>query len=150
MTANSNKIRPILVVEDSPEDFEVLQRAFKKAEILLPLLHCDGGDDALDFLFAKGKYAGANAPDRPSLIVLDLNMPGTDGFTVLERIKAKDSQLAQIPTVVLSTSRSEDDVRRSYRSGANSYIPKPVDMTGYVKMAELLKCYWFECSLLSV
>jgi CheY-like chemotaxis protein len=143
----TNRLRPILVVEDSPEDFEVLQRAFRKAEILLPLLRCVDGDDALDFLYVRGDYTPETAPP-PALVVLDLNMPGTDGFGVLERIKTDDA-LMQIPTVVLSTSRSEEDVRRAYKSGANSYISKPVDMSGYVRMAELLKSYWFECSVLA-
>lgn len=145
---NTNRLRPILVVEDSPEDFEVLQRAFRKAEILLPLTRCVDGDDALDYLFIRGKYKDDTAVP-PALIVLDLNMPGTDGFGVLERIKTH-SELMHIPVVVLSTSRSEEDVRRSYKAGANSYIAKPVDMSGYVRMAELLKSYWFECSVIAM
>jgi len=146
MTAK-NAIKPVLVIEDSPEDFEVLERAFAKAEILLPLYRCRDGDDALAFLFRSGRYADDPYVTRPALILMDLNMPGTDGAEVLKRVKA-DPALKSIPAVVLSTSRSLQDINESYLSGANSYIQKPVDMAGYIRMAQMLKTYWFECSIL--
>lgn len=143
----ANKIRPILVIEDSPEDFEVLVRAFAKAEILLPLYRCKDGDEALEFLFRAGRYESDPYAITPALILLDLNLPGTDGYDVLAKIK-KDEVIGSIPTIVLSTSRSDTDVRKSYEGGANNYIQKPVDMDGYVRTARMIKSYWFECSLL--
>ena len=140
-------LKPILVIEDSPEDFEVLVRAFNKAEILLPLYRCKDGDDAIEFLFRKGRYEQDPFVVTPTIILLDLNMPGTDGYEVLAKIKGNKESM-KTPVIVLSTSKSEDDVKRSYEAGANNYIQKPVDMDGYVRMARMLKSYWFECSIL--
>lgn len=139
--------KPILIIEDSPEDFEVLERAFKKADLDIPLFRCKSGQEALDFLFRDGAFKDYPASPIPALILLDLNMPGTDGYTVLQALK-KDDRLKSIPVIVLSTSKSADDVRRSYQSGANSYIQKPEDMQGYVSMAQIIKTYWFGCSIL--
>lgn len=148
MQASKSKLKPLLVIEDSPEDFEVLVRAFNKAEILLPLYRCKDGDDALDFLFKKGRYEGDPYAVSPAIILLDLNLPGTDGYNVLNEIKGH-KELGMTPVVVLSTSKSESDVKKSYELGANSYIQKPVDMEGYVRMARMIKSYWFECSILA-
>lgn len=145
MTAN--KIRPILVIEDSPEDFEVLVRAFSKAEILLPLYRCKDGDEALEFIFRRGRYESDPYAITPALILLDLNLPGTDGYKVLSQIK-EDKSIRSLPVIVLSTSKSDTDVRKSYDAGANNYMQKPVDMDGYVRMARMIKTYWFECSIL--
>lgn len=144
---SNTSLKPILVIEDSPEDFEVLVRAFNKAEILLPLYRCRDGADALDFLFHKGRYTDDPYAIRPAIILLDLNMPGTDGYEVLKEIKSNRA-LFLTPVIVLSTSKSENDVKKSYEMGANSYIQKPVDMEGYVRMAKMIKTYWFECSVL--
>ena len=140
-------LKPILVIEDSPEDFEVLVRAFNKAEILLPLYRCKDGDDAIEILFRKWRYEQDPFVVTPTIILLDLNMPGTDGYEVLAKIKGNKESM-KTPVIVLSTSKSEDDVKRSYEAGANNYIQKPVDMDGYVRMARMLKSYWFECSIL--
>lgn len=146
MVSKTN-LKPLLVIEDSPEDFEVLVRAFNKAEILLPLYRCKDGDDALDFLFKKGRYENDPYAVDPAIILLDLNLPGTGGYDVLRQIKASPS-IALTPVIVLSTSKSENDVNNSYEAGANNYIQKPVDMDGYVRMAKMIKSYWFECSVL--
>ena len=140
-------INPILVVEDSPEDYEVLTRAFKKAEILLPLVHCKDGADAMDYLKGQGVYQGHANCARPSFVLMDLNMPGVDGCSVIQKIK-QDPTLNTIPLIVFTTSRSEKDVEETYRAGANSFMPKPVDMDGYVKVAQILKSYWFEYAIL--
>ncbi len=144
---NKTNLKPILVIEDSPEDFEVLVRAFNKAEILLPLYRCKDGADALEFLFKRGRYENDPYAVSPAVILLDLNMPGTDGYEVLREIKTNRA-LFLTPVIVLSTSKSESDVKKSYELGANSYIQKPVDMEGYVRMAKMIKSYWFECSVL--
>lgn len=134
--------RAILVVEDSPEDFEVLERACKKAELDMPLVRCKSGQEALDLLYKTGEYEDIQNVPTPAMILLDLNMPGTNGYDLLEKIK-NDKDLKSLPIVVLSTSSSVEDVLCSYRSGANSYISKPEDMKGYVAMAETIKNYWF-------
>jgi CheY-like chemotaxis protein len=141
------KVKSILVVEDSPEDYEVLLRAFKKAEILVPLFHACDAHDAMDFLLRRGIYSGEGTASQPALVLMDLNLPGMDGVALIRGIKA-DPPLSIIPLIVLTTSRSDLDVQTAYAAGANSYIPKPVDMAGYVRLAQMLKAYWFECAIL--
>ena len=138
---------PILVVEDSPEDFEVLERAFKKSGFDVPLQRCKDGQEALDLLYKEGAYENVPKGVHPSLILLDLNMPGVDGHALLESVK-DDEGLKRIPIIVLSTSSSDNDINRSYESGANSYIQKPDDMKGYIDMVADIKDYWFaRCAL---
>jgi CheY-like chemotaxis protein len=144
MTATSG--RSILLVEDSPEDFETTRRALQRAGVRNPILLCSDGDDALDFLHQRGRHADP-PPARPGLILLDLNMPGTDGRQVLEEIKGH-SVLKQIPVVVLTTSSDERDVTACYLAGANSYVQKPVDFEGFRRAIDRLKGYWFEVVLL--
>lgn len=136
--------QPILLVEDSPEDFETTQRAFRRSGLKNPILRCADGDEALDFLFHRGSHAGA---PRPGVILLDLNLPGTDGREVLSEIKASDD-LKQIPVIVLTTSADERDVQACYKAGASSYIQKPVDVEGFMKAIERLNDYWFEVVIL--
>ena len=137
--------QPILLVEDSPEDFETTQRAFRRSGLKNPILRCADGDEALDFLFHRGEPT-PDAP-RPGVILLDLNLPGTDGREVLAEIKASDD-LKQIPVIVLTTSADERDVQACYQAGASSYIQKPVDLEGFMKAIERLNDYWFEVVIL--
>jgi len=137
----------ILLVEDSPEDFEATERAFRRAGLKNPIHRCSDGEEALDFLFRRGEYVDPAAAPRPGVILLDLNLPGTDGRQVLSEIKAAD-QLKDIPVVVLTTSVDERDISACYRAGANSYIQKPVDVDGFFKAIERLKGYWFEVVIL--
>jgi CheY-like chemotaxis protein len=136
-----------LLVEDSPEDFETTERAFRKSGLRNPIVRCADGDEALDYLFRRGQYAAPAKSPRPGVILLDLNLPGTDGREVLTEIKA-DPVLKQIPVVVLTTSRDDRDVDACYKAGANSYIQKPVDMDGFLKAIERLNGYWFEVVIL--
>ena len=136
--------QPILLVEDSPEDFETTQRAFRRSGLKNPILRCADGDEALDFLFQRGSHADS---PRPGVILLDLNLPGTDGREVLSEIKANDD-LKQIPVIVLTTSADERDVQACYLAGASSYIQKPVDVEGFMKAIERLNDYWFEVVIL--
>src|SRR5690554_3307805 len=117
-------INPILVVEDSPEDYEVLTRAFRKAEILLPLKVCPDGEDLMHYLHCDGPYTDDDACIRPGFILMDLNLPGASGLQLIERIKS-DPAFVTIPLIVFTTSRSEKDVEETYRAGANSFVPKP-------------------------
>jgi CheY-like chemotaxis protein len=144
---NSTSSQPILLVEDSPEDFEATQRAFRKSGLKNPLVRCEDGDQALDYLHRRGRYADPARSPRPGVVLLDLNLPGTDGRQVLSEIKT-DERLRDIPVVVLTTSADERDITACYRAGANSYIQKPVDIDGFMKAIERLNGYWFEVVIL--
>jgi CheY-like chemotaxis protein len=139
--------QPILLVEDSPEDFETTERAFRKSGLRNPIVRCADGDEALDYLFRRGAYTDPEKTPRPGVILLDLNLPGTDGREVLTELKA-DPILKQIPVVVLTTSKDERDVDACYKAGASSYIQKPVDLDGFIKAIERLNGYWFEVVIL--
>ena len=138
--------QPILLVEDSPEDFETTQRAVRRSGLKNPIIRCADGDEALDYLFRRGHFARDRSP-RPRLILLDLNLPGTDGREVLASIKA-DDDLRQIPVVVFTTSRDHRDVEACYRAGANRYVQKPVDLPEVRRALDSVKSYWFETVLL--
>lgn len=139
--------QPILLVEDSPEDFEATVRAFNKSGLKNPIIRCEDGDGALDYLYRRGRWADPETSPRPGVVLLDLNLPGTDGREVLTEIK-KDDQLRHIPVIVLTTSNDRRDVEACYHAGANSYIQKPVDMDGFLKAIERLNGYWFEVVVL--
>lgn len=139
--------QPILLVEDSPEDFEATVRALRRAGLANPILRCEDGDQALDYLHRRGAYADPARSPRPGIILLDLNLPGTDGRQVLDEIKAAPD-LRPIPVVVLTTSTDERDVERCYAAGANSYIKKPVDLEGFMRAIQRLTDFWFEVVIL--
>ncbi len=146
-TATKTLPQPILIVEDSREDCETTVRAFRKAGVANSIYVCEDGDEALDYLYGRGKYAnGADAP-RPGVILLDLNLPGTDGREVLATLKADDN-LKRIPVIVLTTSSDERDIENCYAAGANSYIQKPLSLDGYFSAIQRLKEYWYEIVVL--
>jgi len=132
--------QPILIVEDSPDDFEATKRAFANANLRNAIKHAVSGEDALDYLQS---HSGAT----PGIILLDLNMPGLDGRKTLEVIK-RSRDLRKIPVVILTTSNDERDVAACYELGANTYIQKPVDFDGLISAIKQLKEYWFEIALL--
>ena len=144
---NHTPNQPILLVEDSPEDFETTQRAFRKAGLKNPIVLCADGDEALDFLHRRGRFADPALAPRPGIILLDLNLPGTDGRQVLEEVKSSP-ELRHIPVIVLTTSSDERDVAACYQAGANSYVQKPVDMDGFMRAIARLNDYWFEVVIL--
>ncbi len=131
----------ILLVEDSPEDLELTIRALRKAQLANHIQVARDGAEALEFMFGEGRYAGRDVNDLPKLILLDLKLPLVDGLEVLQRIKA-DPRTAAIPTVVLTSSKEQNDVVASYRLGVNSYIVKPVDFEGFAKAVQDLGMYW--------
>ena len=137
----------ILLVEDSPEDYAATVRALKKAGLANPIVRCETGDEALDFLYRRGAYSDPASAPRPGVILLDLNLPGTDGRDVLAEIKG-NADLRSIPVLVLTTSTDERDVNRCYQYGANSYVKKPVDLDGFMKAVQRLTDYWFEVVIL--
>ncbi|OON68437.1 response regulator [Hymenobacter sp. CRA2] len=132
--------KPILVVEDSVEDFTALGRAFRKQALPNPLLRCEDGDQALEYLQGYGKHAGW-PKELPAFVLLDLNLPGTDGRTVLGILK-KDPQLQSIPVIIFSTSTNSRDIEECYRLGANSYLTKPIEYSVLEEKTQLLVRYW--------
>ncbi len=137
---NSNEVE-ILLVEDNPSDAELTIRALKKHHLANNLVHVKDGAVALDFIFAKGKYSERNIQNGPKVVLLDLKLPKVDGLEVLKRIKS-DERTKVIPVVVLTSSKEEQDVVRSYQLGVNSYIMKPVDFDKFLNAVSDLGLYW--------
>lgn len=137
----------ILIVEDSDDDYIATVRAFKKANLINPVQRCTNGDQAIDYLLRRGEFSGPGKAPQPSIILLDLNLPGTDGKEVLRIIKA-DPDLQKIPVIVLTTSNAEQDIEQCYAAGANSYVQKPVDLVGFIQSVARLTDYWFNVSIL--
>ena len=135
----SGKPIEILLVEDSPSDAALAREALIEAKVHNNLHHVEDGIEALAFLRREGKYAKA---PRPGLILLDLNLPRTDGREVLAKIKA-DTNLATIPVVVLTTSQSEQDIMQVYGLHANCYITKPVDFAQFAHVVRSINDFWF-------
>ncbi|NHJ85175.1 MAG: response regulator [Asgard group archaeon] len=131
----------ILLIEDNPDDVLLTQRAFNKSNILNELIVVNNGEEALDYLFCKGKYKDRDFNELPELILLDLKMPKMDGLDVLKRIR-EDNRVKHLPVVILTTSKEENDIIRSYCLGANSYITKPVDFDQFVEAVKQLGLYW--------
>jgi len=145
MTNDRHKIPiTILICDDDEDDRMLAQQALEAAHISNAVNFVENGEQLLDYLYQRGEYAGESgkAP-RPGLILLDLNMPKMDGREALKMIKG-DKTLHDIPVVVLSTSRLEQDLVRSYQLGVNSFIAKPVTFTGLVDAMNVLGRYWLE------
>ncbi len=142
-----NTAQPILLVEDSEDDYEATTRAFHKASLFNKVYWSRSGQDALDYLKHEGKYKASNDAPKPGLILLDLNMPGMDGRKTLEFIK-QDDRLKRIPVIILTTSSDERDIKTCYQMGANTYVQKPVSFDGLIDAIKRLKEYWFEIALL--
>mgnify|MGYP001565457353 CR=1 FL=1 len=136
----------ILMVEDCPEDFEFTRRAFRRSRIGNPIHRCEDGDEALDYLFRRGRYADPATSPRPGVVLLDLNLPGADGREVVAAIKA-DEGLRSIPVIMLTSSSAPEDVARCYAAGANSYITKPVDVNGFFEAIENLTGFLLDLSI---
>lgn len=144
---NECGLRPLLVVEDSDEDFTTLQRLLQKQPVKPgPVYRCSDGDEALDFLYRQGHYTDPQASPRPVAVLLDLNLPGTDGRDVLRQIK-QDEKLKKIPIVIFSTSDDPVDVEYCYRSGANGYLVKPMDLSALQRTIDALARYWLAANL---
>jgi len=131
----------ILLVEDNPDDEALTLRAFKKSNLRNEVVVARDGVEALDFLFATGAYADRDVNLLPQLILLDLKLPKIEGLEVLRQIRA-DERTKLLPVVVLTSSKEQEDLIRSYSLGANSYIRKPVDFTRFVEAVQQLGLYW--------
>lgn len=140
----NSRTREILLVDDNPSDVRLTLEAFKDAKLANNISVAGDGVEALEYLRRVGKYAGAVKPD---LVLLDLNMPRKDGREVLEEIK-NDPNLRRIPIVVLTTSRSEADILKSYDLHVNCYIQKPVDYNEFIRMLRLVEDFWFTAVVL--
>ncbi len=131
----------ILLVEDNPDDEALTMRALRKNNIQNEVIVAHDGVEALDFFAASGKFTGRDANDLPTLMLLDLKLPKVDGLEVLQRLHA-NPEYRRVPIVVLSSSREEGDINRSYSLGASSYIVKPVDFLKFMEIIQIIGQYW--------
>lgn len=131
----------ILLVEDNPADAELALRALKRNKIANNIIVVGDGEEALDFIFARGAFSGRKVEDGPKVVILDLKLPKVDGLEVLREMKS-DPRTRIIPVVVLTSSKEEADIVESYRLGVNSYIVKPVDFEKFVESVRTLGFYW--------
>jgi two-component system, response regulator len=137
------KMITILLADDDPDDRKLTQDAFAENR-LANILHCvEDGEELMDYLHRRGKYDKLRGETLPGLILLDLNMPRKDGREALKEIKA-NPEFRRIPIVVLTTSKAEEDILRSYDLGVNSYVTKPVTFKSLVELIKVLGRYWFE------
>lgn len=138
---NPNSVE-ILLVEDNLTDAELTIRELKKHNMANNLIHLKDGEEALDFLFATGKYADTREIQyRPKVILLDIQMPKVTGIEVLEKIKT-DPKTRSVPVVILTSSKENPDIQKCYDLGANSYIVKPVNFDGFAQAIKNLGFYW--------
>ncbi len=139
-TQIATKSVEILIVEDSKGDIGLIEEVFEDAKIGNILHIVEDGEEAIAFLRGEGQFSGS---PRPDIILLDLNLPKKDGREVLEEVKS-DDELKNIPVVVLTTSKAEEDVLRSYNLHANAYIAKPVDFDQFIRVIKSIENFWLE------
>ena len=133
----------ILMADDDPDDRVLTQQAFRESRLVNELRFVHDGEELMDYLRRRGRFRDEGDSPRPGLVLLDLNMPKMDGREALEAIKT-DPDLRSIPVVVLTTSKAEEDIARTYQLGVNSFITKPVTFDGLVAVVRDLGRYWFE------
>jgi len=133
----------ILVADDDADDRMLMEDALQECRLSNDLRFVEDGEELMDYLRHRGKYVQASSAPRPGLILLDLNMPRMDGREALKEIKT-DPQLRQIPVIVLTTSKAEEDIYRTYDLGVNSFITKPITFESLIEMVRALSTYWFK------
>lgn len=131
----------IMLVEDNQDDAALAIRALKKQNIANKLIHLKDGEEALDFIYGRGEYAGRNLQNSPKVILLDLKMPKINGMEVLAQLKS-DETTKSIPIVMLTSSAEDPDIDKCYTLGANSYIVKPVEFDEFTKAVANMGMYW--------
>ncbi len=141
-----NNLAQILLVEDNPMDIILTLDAFKEAKLYNKINIAHDGEEALDYLFGRGDFSDRSLFPIPSLILLDLKMPGIDGFEVLKQVKNAEI-LKRIPVIILTSSKEEGDRALSYDIGANSYLLKPVAFNGFVDVVKKIDDYWFTLNI---
>jgi chemotaxis family two-component system response regulator Rcp1 len=140
MESTKNSMHPIeiLLVEDNPGDARLAKEALKESKLMNNLSFAEDGVEAMNFLYKKGKYSKA---PRPDLIILDLNLPKKDGREVLEEIKTNED-LKRIPVVILTISKAEEDILKTYNLHANCFISKPIDLDQFIKVVKSIEDFW--------
>ena len=136
----------ILLVEDNPDDELLTLRAFKKINLKTKISVVHDGAEALDFIFGKGIYENRDINILPSLILLDLKLPKMNGFEVLKKIRLNE-KTKHLPVIILTSSKEEEDIINSYKTGANSYIQKSVDFDTFVISLKQINQYWIQMNL---
>jgi len=135
-----NAIRTILLAEDNPADAEMAIDALREAKLANPIVHVEDGVEALDYLLYRGRFADRPKSD-PAVLLLDIKMPRMDGLEVLQRLRG-DDDLRRLPVVILSSSREETDLARSWDMGVNAYVVKPVDVGKFFEAVKALGTFW--------
>ena len=133
--------RPILLVEDNPDDQQLALRAFRKSNLSNEVVIANDGVEALDYLFGTGRYEGGDLPELPAVVLLDLKLPRKDGLEVLQEIRTHE-RTRLLPVVIVTSSREEQDMISGYSLGANSYVRKPVDFNEFAEAVRQLGLYW--------
>jgi Response regulators consisting of a CheY-like receiver domain and a winged-helix DNA-binding domain len=137
---NKRELRTILLVEDSMADAEMAMDALNEAHLANPVVHVEDGVECLDYLYARGEWASRD-PGDPAVVLLDIKMPRMNGLDVLTHMR-KDERMRRIPVVILSSSREESDLARSWDLGANAYVIKPVDVDQFFEAVRTLGQFW--------
>jgi CheY-like chemotaxis protein len=141
--SDRRKSLTVLVADDDEDDRGFIRKAWDKSRVANDLRFVEDGEELTEYLYHTGRYSDPASAPRPALILLDLNMPKKDGREALREIKA-DPELRRIPVIVLTTSKADEDILRSYDLGANSYITKPVTFGALVDVLQVLGKYWIE------
>jgi two-component system response regulator len=136
-----NQAVEILLVEDNPSDAKLTIRALQKNNLCNSVVHVSDGAEALEFIFAEGKYSDRSIENRPRIVLLDLKMPKVDGLEVLKMIK-NDERTKNIPVIIMTSSKEDNDIKLAYTYGANSYVVKPVGFENFSKAVVDLGMYW--------
>jgi CheY-like chemotaxis protein len=139
-SADSTALKSILLAEDNPNDVELTLAALADSNLANEVVVVEDGEEALDYLYARGTYAG-RAGGNPAVVMLDLKMPKVDGLEVLRQIR-ESPELRRIPVVVLTSSREESDLVRSYELGVNAYVVKPVDFNRFLEAVRSVGVFW--------
>src|SRR3990167_8699193 len=134
-------IKSILLVEDNPQDEMLTLRALRRANVANRIDVAHDGQQALDYLFRQGEFAGRAGPELPTVVLLDIGLPRLSGLEVLERLRA-DERTALLPVVILTSSDEERDILTSYEFGCNSFVRKPVDFSEFAETVARLGVYW--------
>lgn len=134
-----NQQAEILLVEDNPGDVKLTEKAFENANLINNMHHAADGEEAMDFLYQRGKFEDAPKPD---IVLLDLNLPKLNGDEVLKKIK-DDEELRRIPVVMLTSSEAEEDIMSTYNLHANAYMTKPVEFSGFIDVVKKVEGFWF-------